>query len=292
MIVNAASIEAVGKAYQTLFLEAYRDAQTDYPKVAMEVPSTTSETGYGWLGGFPRMSEWIGDRHIAALEAHDFTIKNKTWANGVEVKREQIEDDTYGTYAPMIQMIGKEAKEHPNELVFSLLKNGASQLCFDGQYFFDTDHPLADGTASNYGGGTGTAWFLLCTNWPIKPLIWQLRRQPEFTALDDLNQETVFKRSVFQYGADYRGNAGYGLWQLAYMSKQELNADNYAAARAAMGSLTNDSGRPLNLTPDLLVVPPSLEGNARALLLSQKNAAGADNPWYQTADLLKTAWLL
>lgn len=292
MIVNQAAILALSKSFRTLFLEAYAQAKAEWEAVAMLVPSGTRDHEYGWLGGFPKMEEWVGDRVISALKAHKYTIVNKDWANGVEVKRSDIADDNYGVYNPTVQMIGHEAKMHPNELVFDLLKNGFSQLCFDGQPFFDTDHPVGESVASNNMAGSGTAWYLLCTDYPIKPIIFQMREQPNFTALDKLTDDTVFTRGKFKYGADYRGNSGYGLWQLAVGSKQTLNATNYESARVAMMSLMNDSGRPLNLKPTLLAVPPSLGGAGRALLLKEKDAYGADNPWYKSAELLETAWLI
>jgi phage major head subunit gpT-like protein len=63
-----------------------------------------------------------------------------------------------------------------------------------------------------------TRWFLLDTTKPIKPLIYQTRRKVEFVAKDNPDDENVFMRKEFIYGADARYNAGYGLWQLAYGS--------------------------------------------------------------------------
>jgi len=43
-----------------------------------------------------------------------------------------------------------EAMHHPDELLMSLIVAGTSGECFDGQYFFDTDHSWGDsGTQSN-----------------------------------------------------------------------------------------------------------------------------------------------
>lgn len=65
------------------------------------------------------------------------------------------------------------------------------------------------------------------------------------------------------HGVDGRANAGYGLWQLAFGSKAELMPANYEAPRAAMMAFKGDEGRPLNIRPNVLVAPPSLEGAAR-----------------------------
>src|SRR5690606_29970273 len=102
-------------------------------------------------------------------------------------------------------------------------------------------------------------------------------------AKDNPTDERVFDQKEFRYGVDMRCNAGYGLWQLAYASKQTLNAANYAAARAAMMAMTGDGGRPLRIRPTLLVVPPSLESAALAVLKAERDAAGATNVYQNTA---------
>ena len=65
-------------------------------------------------------------------------------------------------------------------------------------------------------GGIGdTEWYLLDTTKPLKPFVFQNRRDPEFALLTDLSDENVFQRNKFVYGVNARGNAGYGLWFLA-----------------------------------------------------------------------------
>ncbi len=71
--------------------------------------------------------------------------------------------------------------------------------------------------ASPYVGSND--WFLLCTKYPVKPLIVQIRRAPEFNMLfDPKSSESVFMQKKFLFGIDARYAAGYGLWQLAYGS--------------------------------------------------------------------------
>ena len=52
-----------------------------------------------------------------------------------------------------------------------------------------------------------------------------------------------------------------------------------------MMSMRGHRGRKLNLKPKLLVVPPSLEGAAREILLNERDANGATNKWRNTAEL-------
>ncbi len=297
MIINRQNLANLTTGFSAVFQNAFiGGAPADWNQVAMLAPSTTSREQYAWLGAVTRFREWLGDRVVQNLSTSDYTIKNRSYEDTVGVDRDHIEDDTFGVYTPLIAQLGDDARTHPDELVFSLFPAGFTTNCYDGQYFFDTDHPvlLADGSSasvSNFGGGAGTAWYLLDTNRQIKPFIFQKRRDYKFVPMTREDDEEVFTRKQFRYGVDARVAAGYGLWQLAYASKQTLDATTYAAARAAMGSLKGDNGKPLGIRPSLLVVPPSLEMTALQILQAEKNAAGADNVMRGTAKLLVTPWL-
>ncbi|GAB4389037.1 MAG: Mu-like prophage major head subunit gpT family protein [Thermodesulfovibrionales bacterium] len=291
MIINQSSIQAVYKGFRTVFSEAFEAVEPLYKKVAMVVPSSVREETYAWLGAFPRMREWVGERHIKNLRTHSYTVRNKDWEATIEVDRNDIEDDAVGVYRPIIAEMGRAAALHPDELVFGLLAAGFETACYDGQNFFDTGHPVGSGTVSNFGGGSGAAWYLLDTSRALKPLIFQSRREVEFVSKDRPDDENVFMRKKYLYGVDRRDNAGLGLWQLAYASKDTLDAANYSAARAAMMAFKDDEGRPLHIVPNLLVVPPSLESAAREILINERDAAGDANKWRQTAELLVAPWL-
>ena len=291
MIINNANLNALYTGFKTVFNEAFGATPSDYEKVAMEVPSATRQETYGWLGQTTKFREWLGDRVIQNLEAHDYTIKNRSFENTIGVDREDIEDDTFGVYRPLIAQLGEDAKRHPDELVFQLLADGFTQTCYDGQYFFDTDHPVAGQSVANTQGGTGTPWFLLDTSRVVKPFIFQKRKDYNFVAMDNETDEAVFMRKQFRYGVDARVNAGYGLWQLAYASKQTLDLTSYADARAAMMSFKGDNGKPLGIRPTLLVVPPALEKQALDVVQAERLANGATNTYRNTAQVLVSPWL-
>lgn len=65
-----------------------------------------------------------------------------------------------------------------------------------------------------------------------------------------------------------------------------LNAANYATVRAAMSSFVGADGEPLGVEPDLLVVPPQLEGVARTILNADFINNGETNVWKGSARLL------
>lgn len=296
MIVDHANLTALFVGFKTIFRQALGEVAPTYTRVATVVPSTTRREEYGWLTALPRIREWVGDRVVHALAQDAYAIRNRDWEFTLAVDRNDFEDDNLGIYPPMVTEIARAAAGFPDELVWSLLQAGFTTPCYDGRPFFAADHAVLDArgvpqAVSNSGGGSGPAWFLLDTRRAIKPLIYQNRKPFDFVRMDAPDDERVFERKEYRFGIDGRSNAGFGFWQLAYGSRQDLDGAAYAAARAAMLSVTGDYGRPLGVVPDLLVVPPALEAAAREVLSAERTTEGATNVWRGTAEMLVVPWL-
>ncbi|MEM6849427.1 MAG: Mu-like prophage major head subunit gpT family protein [Pseudomonadota bacterium] len=296
MLITTPNLEALRTGFSALYQGGLGEVESQYLQIATEVPSTTSENTYGWLGKLPNMRKWIGSRTIQAIMEHDYSIKNDDYELTVSVERNHIKDDNLGIYNPLFTEMGRSTGAHPDQMCFGALAAGFDEPCYDGQYFFDTDHPVIgeDGsttTISNTAGGTGPAWFLIDDARAIKPIIYQNREAPQFVAMDNPTDPNVFNNKQFVYGVDGRNNTGYGFWQFAYGSKQPLNASNYEAARVALGNMIGDHGRKLGIKGRLLVVPQQLEGAAREILSAERNTAGATNIWQGTARMMLADWL-
>lgn len=296
MKINSAALDSLRTGFKTSFQGGLGRAGSQWKRVATRVPSSTRSNTYGWLGKFPRIREWVGDRVVQNLSEHEYKITNKPFELTIGVDRDDIEDDELGIYTPMFEGMGMEVGDHPDTLVFPLLNAGFTTECYDGQYFFDTDHPVLDKDgketmAANTDGGGGTPWFLICTNRPLLPIIYQERKPFEFVAKDNLTDDNVFDKKEFKYGVDGRSNVGFGFWQMAWGSKQTLDATHYEAARVAIMSMKGDFEKPLGLVPNLLVVPPSLEGAANGIVQSKLVNGGETNKWAGTAEVLVSPWL-
>lgn len=297
MNINGTTLQSLYTGFNAAFQEGFGGVAPLYPRIAYTVPSTTRENEYGWLKQMPALREWIGDRVLNNIATDGYRIKNKRYEGTQTVDRDDIDDDNIGIYRPMFAEMGRAAAEHPDRLVWGALAAGFSTACFDGQYYFDTDHPVLNEagqatSVSNFGGGAGTAWYLLDVSRILKPIIYQLRRDfSALTRLDKPDDPNVFMRNEYVYGVDGRCNVGYGFWQLAYASKQTLDEANYGAARAAMTGMKGDYGRPLGIRPQLLIVPPTLEAEARKLLVAETSAGGEANIWKGSAELLVCPWL-
>lgn len=281
MLLNPQNLKSLFLGYKTAFQGGLTAAQSQYLQLATVVPSTTGTEEYGWLGQLPGMREWIGERVIHGLEAHGYSIKNKPFELTVGVPRTAIEDDTFGTYTPLMSELGRSAAAHPDQLAFGLLKTGDVAKCYDGKPFFAADHMVTNDKGKQVAqsnadlGGGGEKWYVLDTTRAIKPLIFQDRKKPNFVAMTAETDPNVFTKAEFHYGVDSRCNVGFGFWQMAQVCDKELTAENLWAAIKAIGSRTGEGGRPLGLRGSVLVVPASLEDKATKLLTADLVPDGA-----------------
>ncbi|MDO5648858.1 Mu-like prophage major head subunit gpT family protein [Paracoccus sp. (in: a-proteobacteria)] len=290
MDLNHANLAALNTAFTTAFNTALNDTPTTWGRIAMRVPSTTRHQAYPKLSDIKGMREWVGERFVQRLTRDGFTITNRKFENTIAVSVDDIEDDQVGIYTPLVTDFGQTAAELPDELVWEQLAQGFDVAHYDGQAFFDADHPVLDEhgverSVSNMTDGAGPAWFLIDDSRAIKPMIFQDRQAAQITAKTNLTDENVFNHDEFVWGAKRRCAAGFGAWQLIHGSKADLTPENYAKARQSMLEMRGAYDRKINLRPKLLVVPPSLEGAARKILLAERTTAGATNIWQNTADL-------
>lgn len=298
MNINSQVIKAINTALNAIFNKAFSDAPTYWQKIAMTIPSVHASNTYGWLGAIPGLRKWIGDRVVQNISTNGQVIENQEFEGTVAVKANDIEDDNVGIYHPIIGQLGYNAKTHPDEQIFDLLKNGTSLKCYDGQNYFDTDHPvLVDDKAtsvSNYfkpASNSVAPWYLLDTSRPIKPVIFQERRPYKLTVLDKDTDEAMFKRREILYGVDGRNGVGFAFWQMAVRSEKALTSTSFAEARTAMISFKGDNGKTLGLKPNILLVGPSNEAAARELITTDRLANGASNPWKDAVEIFVVPYL-
>ena len=239
MLVNKSALSAIFISLQTTFNKAFDGAPTSWEKIAMRVPSGTKQNDYAWLANFPKMRRWIGAKQVKNLEQYKYSVVNDDFEATVAVDRNDIEDDQLGIYAPLAQMAGWSAKQLPDEIVYELVNGAFASLCYDGQYFCDTDHPVAGSSVSNKGSAALSA------------------------------------------------------------ATQAAALASLGAARTAMRKFTDDEGRSLNITPNVLLCGPALEDTARALLTSDRLEDGKANPFKGAFELVvdaritsDTAWFL
>lgn len=293
------STSLLTKGIRPEFNRAYQDINVyglqPYAGAYTEIPSTANAEKYGWLGQLPTVREWIGPRQLKGLKDNNYTITNKDFEATIVADRNEVEDDQIAGIIPRVKDLARVAREFPHKLCSDLLKNGTSDLAYDGVAFF------SDATGvrvnDNLIAGTGTSlaqveadlatarsamfkfvddqgqpmgiegnlvvcppeleytfrkimqsstapgqsnsgvinpfqsmisgvvvdhrltdandWYLLSTKYAIRPLIIQVRKQPEFVSMDKSDDSNVFMQRELIWGVDFRMGYGYGLPQMA-----------------------------------------------------------------------------
>jgi len=154
MDITPSNIDAMFAGYNVAWQAGFDEANAWADRISTQMPSSGEKETYAFRSQMPRVKKWIGERQVERLAAHSYSITNDDWEVTIEVPRNKIEDDTFGVFTLDFRGAGSMVKKWPDDMLFELLQNAEAKLCFDGQNFFDTDHPydpydVAKGTYSN-----------------------------------------------------------------------------------------------------------------------------------------------
>jgi len=112
--------------------------------------SDQAEEIYAFLGQSPMLREWVGGRNAKGLRENNFSIRNKHFEATLKVTLSQLRRDKSSQLQMRINELARRNSSHWYSLLAALLAAGETGVCYDGQYFFDTDHSEGDsGTQSN-----------------------------------------------------------------------------------------------------------------------------------------------
>lgn len=287
--ITNALLQALRTGFKTDFQRGLDKVKPTYLAFTTKVNSTTKVETYGWLGDFPLFRKWIGEKRIKRLAEKAYRLVNDAYEVTRGIHKHDIQDDNLGLWPAQIEGWGEESAALPDRLAYAALAAGHVSPCYDGQNFFDDEHPMGAGVASNMSAAGGSQpWFLLVTAKSLKPVLLQEREKPHFHMVTDMQDSHVFATGEYLIGGEARYGAGYTYWQLAYRSTQALNKANYEAARDAMKAYTDDEGEPLGLRPDTIVVGISNQAAAKDLFEKQNLAGGESNVLWKEVAILES----
>lgn len=119
-------------------------------QIGMYFRSDQESETYKWLGQAPAMREWIGGRNAKGFRENGITIANKLFEATLEVPVDWMRRDKTGQIMVRVDETVGRTVTHWQSLLSTLILNGESSVCYDGQFFFDTDHVEGDsGVQSN-----------------------------------------------------------------------------------------------------------------------------------------------
>jgi len=118
--------------------------------ISMKFQSNQESETYKWLGMVPQMREWLGGRNAKGFRDNGITITNLEFEATLEVLVKELRRDKTGQVRLRIRELADRTNSHWAKLLSELIINGESTACYDGQFYFDTDHSEGDsGSQSN-----------------------------------------------------------------------------------------------------------------------------------------------
>lgn len=143
------------------FLRAVRERPFQRQSIAMEIPMDGKTIDLVDLGSAPMPKNSPTGATIQDMIERHLEMTPKDWDITVWISHNAVEDDRIGNLWTRVQQAGQNFQKHMDKLAFQALNAGDGStygLCYDGQYFFDTDHvdagALYDTDQSNVGSAT------------------------------------------------------------------------------------------------------------------------------------------
>jgi len=139
--------QVIGEFYKTL----EQDIGASWVKdLSNYFTSDQASEEYAWLGMSPVLREWVGGRNAIGFRESSQTIINKHYEATIDVLVRDLRRDKTGQILVRIAEMARRANAHWAKMLSEQLILGPTTTCYDGQYFFDTDHSEGDsGTQSN-----------------------------------------------------------------------------------------------------------------------------------------------
>lgn len=143
-----------------MYMRLNATAASYVDRYAMKMSSSQEIETYAWLGMAPKMREWVGGRQPKGLRENSFQITNKDYEATLEILTKDLRREKWGQIKVRIAELSRRTVTHSASLLSSLIVAGKAALCYDGQYFYDTDHAEGEsGVQSNdltFPAATGT----------------------------------------------------------------------------------------------------------------------------------------
>lgn len=154
-VVRTSALEALRTGLNTSYLEAYNSQRdTVFSQVCTPVTSTKKKLLLAIADMLPQLREWTGERKFHNAAEHSVELTNPHYELSMEVDADDVDDDEYAGYLLQSAGLGERAAVHPDVLLANLAQNAHNIIGFDGQNFYDTDHPIDVknnvGAQSNY----------------------------------------------------------------------------------------------------------------------------------------------
>jgi len=154
MDINRSNMDALFQTYNTAFSDGMQGTgQAANPEhvrleeIAMMGTSSGAATVHAWLNQIGPMRKWVGDRVIENIESGKLAVVNDDYEKTIGVPRNDIEDDNFGIYTPVVGAMGTSAGKLWMRLGIDALATNGKWA--DDKAFFLTNRKFKDNTINN-----------------------------------------------------------------------------------------------------------------------------------------------
>lgn len=118
--------------------------------IGLMVDSNEETEYYTHFGAVPQMTiRGEGGRNAKRPKLYDWSIKNEKYSASIDIPLDWLRRDKTSKVQQRINELALTPYDHWQALTTTLLEAGPSTVCYDGQYFFDTDHAESGSNQSN-----------------------------------------------------------------------------------------------------------------------------------------------
>ena len=149
MDINRGNMNALFTGYNMAFQEGVEAIDQAYKRFTTVLPSQNAVEVFPFLEKFGGMREWIGDRQIKSIASKKMQVANREFEDTVGVKRNDIEDDNYGLYNPLMADLGMNSEDLWRELSEEALLGGFVDEWIDELAFFSDTRKYGEQTICN-----------------------------------------------------------------------------------------------------------------------------------------------
>jgi len=122
------------------FWQGFAALPSLFDGIASVEPSNADQETYAWLAYAAPVREFSGQRVKQGIPQVTYSIVNKKWEATTTFDYLVRKFGKNNVVAKNVMQMGQKAREHRDKLLTEQLQLGVSQVCYDGQFFFDTDH--------------------------------------------------------------------------------------------------------------------------------------------------------
>lgn len=141
------------------FIDAFRSnlAEAFYPNIATKIDVTAPSVTYSGLGATGGMKLLQDRMEEEDLKGYKQVITDDEYYNLIAIRAKVLEDEGTGQYLQRAQALGNEVPRFYDQKLVGMLTGGFTGVCYDGQPYFNTQHPvgvLGGGQATQSNMGT------------------------------------------------------------------------------------------------------------------------------------------